>query len=178
MCGKTETLDTKIFKQLSSIARKVITMKNNLETMTRIGKTAGKLAIAGGLLLGIMGCEGKLTRSTAPDAVIKEQKVRSVDETVKEETLTGAISIKGQPVAAEYIPSHAPYLALVIKGQNNAYILANLSSNAARTMVNAAALVQSEINDGDTDEITLTGKYDGTTFIMKSVWVQGYQIDF
>ena len=46
------------------------------------------------------------------------------------------------------------------------------------SVAKAVALVQSEIVDGDSEEVQLTGRYDGNEFRVKTVSANGYTIEF
>lgn len=45
-------------------------------------------------------------------------------------------------------------------------------------VLEAAALIQSEMNDGDNEPIELTGEYSGNRFNIQSVTANGYRINF
>jgi len=69
-------------------------------------------------------------------------------------------------------------LATVVE-KNGKYILASargrVSSNKS---TEAEALIQSEIVDGDSETIQLTGKYENEIFLLKGLKANGYEIEF
>lgn len=91
--------------------------------------------------------------------------------------------ISGQPISVEQNYAHsAGTIATVIKG-NDKPILAyrTINSILLRTeeYAKAAVLIQSEISDGDKENIELSGHYnDRGEFVMSRVKANGYQVDF
>jgi len=68
-------------------------------------------------------------------------------------------------------------LACVVEREEKK-ILASAGNSFNLQRAKAAALLQSEINDGDNDLVTLVGNYEGNVFKIKSVEADGYKIEF
>lgn len=89
--------------------------------------------------------------------------------------------ISGKPISIAY--DNGGYVtpgafALVLEADGK-YILASAGDpNSERNRVEAAALIESEINDKDEEKIQVQGTYQGARFEIKSITANGYQIDF
>lgn len=107
----------------------------------------------------ILGCSGGASKGNEP----------------KYETITGL------PISVGEFYDHGyGSIATVIVGAEGKIILAEYGGRLnTKTAARAQALIQSEINDGDNDEIELYGYYqaDGT-FKMQSLEANGYKVEF
>lgn len=102
---------------------------------------------------------------------------RNDAEKQKDEYLT----ISGIPMGlGESYARTSGSLAVVLKvpNQSQPVLAYTYISLDCRTSAEAQALIQSEINDGDEEEIELFGKYDGKKFQIKRLKANGLEVDF
>ncbi|HLC77760.1 MAG TPA: hypothetical protein VJH92_01415 [Candidatus Nanoarchaeia archaeon] len=118
----------------------------------KINKTLTGIVL-GTTLLGSLGCSAE--SSIESKKLVLQGKPISVGESYGENrgSLATIIDIEGKLVLAQR------------------YVYCKASSEAL-------ALVQSEINDGDNESITLYGEYEDNRFIMDSLTANGYTVDF
>ncbi len=135
-------------------------------------KTLTNIVLAGALALGMAGCKNE-GLNTRLDYNAKPAKPAKQYETISGIPLSvSEVSDRcGGCVAMVLEVEDRPVLAYACNGiAAQRDILANV--------VKAVALVQSEIVDGDSEEVQLTGRYDGNEFRVKSITANGYTIDF
>ncbi len=89
------------------------------------------------------------------------------------------ITVKGKPLSVVIAESNHGYgvLACVIEAEEKK-ILAYAHNYHNVLRAKAGALIQSEINDGDNDLVTLVGNYEDNILNIKSVEANGYKIEF
>lgn len=90
------------------------------------------------------------------------------------------ITIFGRPISVSYNAGEGAKIAVVLEA-NERKVLAHRYSvfTSSDDCLDASALVQSEILDGDDEEIELTGRYDEQgRFIIESIKANGHKIDF
>lgn len=88
-------------------------------------------------------------------------------------------TVKGKPLAVSVVEGHYGYgtIACVVEADNKK-ILASAGNYLSYLRARAAALIQSEINDGDNDLVTLIGESRGDLLYLKSIEANGYKIEF
>ncbi len=115
--------------------------------------------IAGGMILGALaGCDGKNNSSNQP----LEETVRG--QPISVQVAGGANSVRG--------------LSVVVETEKGKYLLCNSSGHyPILGLTDAASLIESEMRDGDTEPIEITGYRQGKKFKMNTVSANGYTID-
>ena len=101
-------------------------------------KMAKLLRTLGALVLALSGCSGKKLNKP------QEELTTLVGEPVSIESDGGRLSSS---------------LSVIVKTEDGKYILCN-KMGSIRTLTNAAAVIRSEMNDGDNEPVVLKGKYD------------------
>ena len=100
---------------------------------------------------------------------------------IKENPL-GETTLEGVPLGVQlYSGNVVARLSVVIKVKNNAYVLCYASNLGLHQydkndLLDAAALIESEMNDGDNEEIKLRGYYEGKRFRATSILVNGHMV--
>ena len=129
--------------------------------------TSIKLGIAGLGLLALVGCE---TKATVTDS-------NKQNFTIKSEYTT----ISGIPLSVEHNSqgyTYARRLAIVVDVDDKKIFAYNPRYNTEK-FLDAATIIQSEMNDGDNEAIELTGRYESpTTFKIKAVRANGFEVKF
>lgn len=84
----------------------------------------------------------------------------------------------GKPISVQVIGGHGyGYLSTVVENEKGEYVLCRTGHNwSMPKLSDLAALIDSEIKDGDDEFITIKGKYNGDMFRMESVSANGYTI--
>lgn len=95
------------------------------------------------------------------------------------------ITIYGKPISVAYFPRHFAGFTGVFEVDGKYLFVFNSISNQSEReylfdfeIAKAAAVVQSEINDGDSELVKLTGQNRGNEFELSSIEANGYRIDF
>ena len=96
-------------------------------------------------------------------------------------------TIQGRPLAAEQTFARYTGGISVVIDNNGKTILANgyvstsgISSDYERfrTLTGVSSLVNKDVADNDLDVVKIVGKYEGQTFRMYSLDVEGYHFEF
>ncbi len=66
-------------------------------------------------------------------------------------------------------------LSTVIKTEDEKYVLCNAGPYHISRLTDAAALIESEMRDGDSEPVKITGYWDGNRFKMSSVSANGHE---
>ena len=70
------------------------------------------------------------------------------------------------------------YLSTVIQNEKGEHILCSNKKTYMSKLTDATALIESEMNDRDSQPIEITGYQQEKKFIMSSVSTNGYRINF
>jgi len=136
--------------------------------------------IARGIILGALaGCDGKNNSSNDGKNNFSNQ---PLEETVRGQPVTVRLeeTVRGQPVSVQVAGvSHGNQgLSVVIETEKGEYLLCNSSRYfPVLDLTDAASLIESEMRDGDTEPIEITGYRQGNKFKMNIVSANGYTID-
>ncbi len=102
------------------------------------------------------------------------------------EKIQGDITIFGKPLSVAYLPNthseHGSFAAIFnVKGKILLTYVEENNLPKAFSYAKASALIQSEINDEDDEDVKLTGQYKGTgfdyEFKLSSIEANGYEVN-
>jgi len=88
-------------------------------------------------------------------------------------------TLRGYPVSVETVCGNvgtASHISTVVKDKNGNYILCRGFKDGGE-VADAAALINSEIEDNDNEMVELVGKYNGELFNIESVSANGYTVE-
>jgi len=114
--------------------------------------------------IGLVGCDQKSANEIQRDLEIKKE-----------------ITISGKPISVAYTPStKTEYgtFAAVFEIDGKFLLAYRRETDRIIPYAEAAAVVQSEMNDGDNEPVNLIGHYQGNRFELSSIEANGYKIDF
>ena len=89
------------------------------------------------------------------------------------------ISISGKPISVQQSTSHSTDHMATVLEVDGKYVLASTGNvYDSNNCVESATLIQSEIDDGDDEKISLKGNYIDKKFYLNEVTANGYTIKF
>jgi hypothetical protein len=130
------------------------------------GKTLCAIVASAALLVGC-GHYSDTLKSAYPEQINQQDKV-AAQNTLRGKPISVAYDFGGYGNSAE--------IATVIDVSGQQVLAYGRLSD--KNSIEAAALIQSEMNDGDNEPIELVGKYEGARFVIESLKANNYQIDF
>ena len=88
-------------------------------------------------------------------------------------------TVKGIPLSVQVVGgTHSVHeLSTVLQDSEGKYILANGGHYPLSDVTDGAALIESEMNDGDNESVELRGYRNGNRFKINSISSNGYTVD-
>ncbi|MBI4450878.1 hypothetical protein HY642_02805 [Candidatus Woesearchaeota archaeon] len=139
-------------------------------------KTINKLACIATLAAALTGCGNDSARKPVIPSHVTIDCLTSDSAKYKDHM----VEVHGTPEACTYnINNASSFLSIVLKGETGrVQCYGNYTyGGCGKPVMNISSLFQSELRDGDNDEVTVIGKYDGEYVKPYRVKVQGKTIE-